>query len=367
MRKQHPYGSPTIEMRPTAAQAPYHPVAQPLILAAAATGVEHAIARTGANPRRVFELAGVDPARVSDPMLRLSLVDYCRLFDIAARCTGDDFFGARFGSAFTPTHFSAVGRLVTHSRTVGDALSELARYYRWIQENSSLELTLHPEGGLLEYQIYDPRITRKHQDAEITLAAFCGLLRHFLGPMWQPLETHFGHSRGGTRRDYGRVFGSSVHFDQPTNAILVDARTLQRPMPRPQARAFLEARALVVVQLADMDCREGARTDRDSFASLITHLIQAQCSLGNVGIRTVAARMGLTVNGLRRRLKDRDLAFDELVSLARRSLALRYLANHDHDLTEIALMLGYSELSAFSRAFRRWTSASPSAYRSGRA
>lgn len=348
------------------AQIGYHPVAQPLILAAAATGVERAISRTGTDPHRVFELAGVDPARVSDPALRLSLVDYCRLFEVAARRTGDDFFGARFGSTFTPAHFSAVGKLVAHSRTVGDALAELARYYRWIQENSSLQFTLHPEGGLLEYQIYDTRITQKHQDAEITLAAFCGLLRHFLGPTWQPLETHFEHNRGGMTRDYRRVLGSCVRFDQPTNAILVDARTLKRPMPRPQARAFLEAQALVVTQLAEIDCREEGYADRDNMASLITHLVQTQCSLGNVGIRAVAARMGLTINGLRRRLKDCDLAFDELVNSARRALALRYLANPDHDLTEIALTLGYSEQSAFSRAFRRWMSASPSTYRSGR-
>jgi AraC-like DNA-binding protein len=154
-----------------------------------------------------------------------------------------------------------------------------------------------------------------------------------------------------------------VHFDQPTNAILVDTRTLKRPMPLPQARAFLEAQALLVTQLAEIDCREESRTDRDSMASFVSHLIQTQCSIGNVGIRTVAARMGLTVNGLRRRLKHCHLAFDELVNSARRSLALKYLASSDHDLTDIALMLGYSELSAFSRAFRRWMSTSPRDYR----
>jgi AraC-like DNA-binding protein len=340
-----------------------HPVAQPLILAAAAKDVERAIARSGTDPHRVFEFAGVDPARVSDPGLRLELVDYCRLIDTAARKTRDDFFGARFGSTFTPTNFSAVGTLVVNSRTVGDALSALARYYGWIQENSSLQFSVYPEGGLLEYQICDARIIHKHQDAELTLAAICGLLRHFLGPAWQPLETHFEHGRGGAQRDYQRVFGNCVSFDQPANAILVDARLLSRPMPRPDERAFAEVQSLISEQLAALDREAGGRADRESTIGLLTHVIQSQCRLGDVGIQTVAKRIGLTVNGLRRQLKGCDLCFDELVSAARHALAVRYLTNTDRDLTEIALMLGYSELSAFSRAFRRWSSTSPSAFR----
>src|SRR5262245_55123331 len=121
---------------------PDHPIVQPvtdpLILAAAARDVERAIAANGTNSHRVLELADVDPARIADPSLRLGLIDYCRLFDMAARETGDDFFGARFGQRFTPEHFSAVGTLVVTAPTVGDALSALARSYRWIQENSNM-------------------------------------------------------------------------------------------------------------------------------------------------------------------------------------------------------------------------------------
>src|SRR5918996_6013615 len=95
------------------------PVAKPLILGAAARGVERAIVATGINSHRVLELADVDPARIADTSLRLELGDYCRLFDVAARETGDDFFGARFGQALmTPRHFNAVSKLVVSAPTV---------------------------------------------------------------------------------------------------------------------------------------------------------------------------------------------------------------------------------------------------------
>jgi AraC-like DNA-binding protein len=338
------------------------PVADPLILAAAASGVERAIAATGVDSHRVLELGGVDPARIADPSLRLDLGDYCRLFDVAARETGDDFFGARFGHRFTPQHFSRVGKLVVSAPTVGDALVALADHYRWIQENSVLRFTVHQGFASLEYQICDARILHKHQDAELTVAALCGLIRHFLGPAWQPLETHFEHGRGGSQSDYRRAFGDTV-FDQNTNQILIDSSVLGRPMPERNARRFAEVGALIRHQLALVDGEAGLRSDRDSRLSLLAHVIESQCKTGDASIGAVARRMGLTVHGLRRQLKDCGAAFDELTLSVRQRVARRYVENSDSQLTAIALALGYSDLSAFSRAFKRWHGQSPSAVR----
>jgi AraC-like DNA-binding protein len=92
-------------------------------------------------------------------------------------------------------------------------------------------------------------------------------------------------------------------------------------------------------------------------------IIENQCKAGDVSISAVAKRMGLTVHGLCSRLKDCDAPFDELVSSVRRDLALRYVEESDRSLTEIAFLLGYSELSAFSRAFKRWVGAGPAEHR----
>jgi AraC-like DNA-binding protein len=338
------------------------PVTDPLILAAAARDVERAIAATGTDSHRVLELADVDPARIADPSLRLELIDYCRLFDLSANETGDDFFGARFGQHFTPEHFSAVGRLVVTAPTVRDALTALARNYRWIQENSRMEFTVHRSFAALEYQICDARIAHKHQDAELTIAAVCGLIRHFLGAGWQPLETHFEHARGGARRDYQSVFGDTF-FDQGTNSILIDGTVLDLPMPGRNGRAFAEMQALINHQLALTDGAAGLRTDRDSRLGLIAHVVESQCKSGDVSIGAVANRLGLTVHALRRQLKECNVAFDEFVLSVRQSAALRLAESSNYDLTTIALMLGYSDLSAFSRAFKRWHGRSPSAWR----
>lgn len=338
-------------------------MADPLILASAARDVERAIAATGVSSHRVLELVGVDPARIADPLLRLELADYCRLFDIAARETGDDFFGARFGHGLMrQQHFNALSKLVVTAPSVRGALAALAENYRWVQENSNLQFTVHRDFASLEYEICDVRILHRQQDAELTIAALCGLIRHFLGPSWRPSETHFEHGRGGLRRDYQHVFGETV-FDQNTNAILIDSVLLDRPMPQHNAHEFAQLRALIRHQLSSIDGKAEQRGDRDSRLSLIAYVIESQCKLGDASIGAVAKRVGLTVHGLRMQLKDYGVAYDEFVLSVRQSAAKRYVETSEHDLTTIAFMLGYSELSAFSRAFKRWHGQSPSALR----
>jgi hypothetical protein len=229
------------------------PMTRPQILAAAATGVERAIAAAGIDAHRVFDLAGIDSARIADPSLRLELGDYCRLFDIAARQSGDDLFGARFGCGFTPPHFSAVGGLVANAPTLKEGLAALARHYGWIQGNSIVGFSIQDGVAMLDYRICDARIPCKQQDAELTLAAFCGLIRAFLGPGWRPLEAHFEHGRGGRLRDYEEIFGETLFFDQPTNRLVIETALVERPIPSPDPRAFAGSRAVIRRSLECVD------------------------------------------------------------------------------------------------------------------
>jgi AraC-like DNA-binding protein len=349
----------------TLLEASYCQTAKPEIIAAAAKGVDSAIATAGIPPARVFELAGVDPARVSDPDLRLDLAGYCRLMDTAANETGDGLFGARFGRSFTPAHFKAVGALVVSSANLEDGLRGLARSYSWIQENSRLELALEHGLASLNYQIYDGRILARQQDAELTIAAFCALMQHAVGPAWRPREIHFEHGPGGARRDYRRIFGASVFFDQATNSVVMDARSLSTPMLRPLPDAFELAARFLRGQLAAAESAAGDQRNGAHAPELgaLRYVIESQCKAGDVSIGAVARRMGLTVNGLRRLLKACEAPFDELVSDVRRNLALHYVEQTDRMLTEVALLLGYSELSAFSRAFKTWTGVGPADHR----
>jgi AraC-like DNA-binding protein len=101
----------------------------------------------------------------------------------------------------------------------------------------------------------------------------------------------------------------------------------------------------------------------DDFVGNVRRLVIASLASEEVTIEGIAARVGLSARSLQRRLQESDSSFKDVVDEARLALARRYLDDPALTLTEAAFLLGYSELSAFSRAFRRWTGTTAVAYR----
>ena len=338
------------------------PRVKPKIRAAAANGVRKAITHRRVAADRVLERAGIDAGQLEDPAYQLELGDYCRLMESAAEATGDDLFGARFGIEFSPPNFGPVGEIAMNSATLGEALRALSAYYGWIQQNSGLELKKADGIAVLEYQIFDSRILERRQDAELSIAAFASLIRHCIGPGWQPLEVHFEHGSSGSRADYRRVFRADPVFYEKSAAIILDAADLDRPIRRADWRRRNQALESVREQLAD-DLIDGARLESEAVIATATRLIERQIRGDGVSLQAVARRMGMSPHRLRTHLRERGIAFDELLSETRRRIAMDFVENSDRSMTEIAYLLGYSEASAFSRAFRNWTGTGPAAYR----
>ena len=110
---------------------------------------------------------------------------------------------------------------------------------------------------------------------------------------------------------------------------------------------------------------EAAAARPDDLVGEVRQQIRAALAGGDAGLAAVARRLGTSEPSLYRALRRRGVEFSDLLRALRRELALVYLQEPELALTEIALLLGYSELSAFSRAFRAWTGCSPAAYRRG--
>jgi AraC-like DNA-binding protein len=327
----------------------------PRILAAAANGVVGAIGALGADPDRVLGAAAIRAADLQDPTRELTLARYCDLFEAAARETRDDNFGLHFGHSFTPRQLGAIGYVAISSPTLAAGLRNMSRYFAAHQESSRLTLHVAGEVATLEYQVQDGRIARRRQDAELSLGMFCNVFWHCLGRNWQPLEIHFEHPRPLDGHEHAQVFRAPTYFARPTNAIVVRASDLDTVMPT--ADSYLLA-------LLEPGLRDRlARACVDDLVGLVRRAIERGFSGNGPEIGRVAADLGMTSRTLHRRLHERGLTFTELVRGARRDLALHYLAAPHIPLTEIAFLLGYSELSAFSRAFHHWAGMGPMRYR----
>ena len=327
----------------------------PQVLAAAADGIVGMISAMGGDVDRVFGEARVDLELLDSPFNELSLRQYCQLFEEAARQTHCDNFGLRFGHGFKPRQLGPLGYMAINSPTMAAGLRALVDYMPAHQQNTTMALRQERDLLYLDYQITDGRISRRRQDAELSLGMFCNIFYHCHGKQWIPLEIHFEHPRPLENREHETLFGAPVFFAQPTNSIVFRQGDLDRPMPDPDSYLF----SLLEPFMRGRQRRAGT----DDLVGVVRQKIEQHFNTGDPNIKKIAGDLGMTSWTLHRRLRSLNVNFHDLVRGARRDLALRYVAEPHIALTEVAFLLGYSELSAFSRAFRHWTGMAPARYR----
>jgi AraC-like DNA-binding protein len=329
----------------------------PGILASAATGAAGFIGSLGGDVDRIFGHAGIAPDMTGSPTLRLRLPDFCRLFEEAARQTRYGNLGLKFGNQFQPRDLGFWGYAAVSSPTLGVALANLVDLLSLHQESTYMSITRGSDGlTRLAYQIEAASIVERRQDAELSLGMFLNVIRESCGSGWAPEEVHFEHPRPVDADEHERAFGAPVYFSQPRNALLFRADILGRPMPARDVR-LMDMMRLCLVQL------HKGRESETSLLARIRTAVRSQLAQTCPSIESIAVDIQLPVSALNRELAAADLNFKAVVDDVRRELALSYLRQRQLTLSEIALLLGYSELSAFSRAFHRWTGSSPRSYR----
>ena len=327
----------------------------PRVRAAATSGLCDAMRRAGAEPDIALGRAQLSERALAEPSSWLDLAAYCGLLEEAAEGCGNAAFGWDLGLAEGPGLLGDVAAVVETAPTVGAALAAAARCFGALQEQTAVTLERRGDDAILSYQIRDGRILHRRQDAELSLGALIGLLRRSLGPQWRPEEVHLEHGVRGSGGLPESLQGTRVYAAQRRNAILIAGPALAAFMP-----------------MAD-PCRHGALLRRiesrlpdrpgEDFVGIVLQHIRDALADGRPGIAPVARRLGLSGPTLYRKLAACGTDFSELQRDLRRELALVALADPHLPLTEVAALLGYSELSAFSRAFRGWSGLSPLAYR----
>ncbi|MBS0252270.1 MAG: AraC family transcriptional regulator [Proteobacteria bacterium] len=331
--------------------------ADPSVLASAATGIVKFIERQRGDVDRIFGNAGISPEMAGSPTLQFSLSSYCRLFEESARITRNDNFGLWFGHAFDPRDLGLWGYASLSAPTLGAALETLVGLFPLHQQSSSMALKMSPEGLMrLEYRVDAPQIVERRQDAELSLGMFLNFIREAMGHSWAPEEVHFEHPKPEQWREHERAFAAPAFFAQPTNAIVFRPQILRHIMPSADPR-LMSAMKLCLERLSERQDVRFSVTDR------VRSAVRAKLPEGFPPIEGVAAELRLPLSTIQRELHYDGLSYSTLVENTRRDLALSYVRQRQLSFSEIAFLVGYSELSAFSRAVRRWTGLSPRALR----
>jgi AraC-like DNA-binding protein len=308
-----------------------------------------------AGLRRTYGL----PQTPLDPYRLVPLGQYITLFEQAALLLRDPFLGIKLGQAFRPELLGPVGFLFQTSVDLRQALLQLSSNVSVWRKAVRLELIAGGTTADYIYQIGDPSLQSRRQDAEYSLASICSLIRNFLGGQWAPLEIHFEHARAesssAAARAYKHAFHAPVFFGRNLNRLVLRDADLRR------AGVSSDRSMMPYMQRHLQDLTRESR-EAGSFTRQVNCLIARRLDAGTLSLRSLAQELGLSPRSFQRRLSEERTSFRSLVRHQRRTLAESLMKDHSATVTAVAHTVGYAESAVLSRAFKVWTGASPRAF-----
>ena len=326
---------------------------RPLISSSVTTGLLDAIAAAGADPDQVRQSIALDFTALSDAEGFIACVDFARLLEEVAQVTGDGCFGLHFGARSNPKNIGPLVYAVLNSPTIAAACETAARYLH--VHNQALKLSLHIDDNLahFSYSYSHIGLEQPRQFSEFTMANMLNTFRMMAGSQWAPREIQFAHDAPVSNTEHLRVFGAPVIFRCASNALVMEREFLDRTVPSADHRLYGIMTHYLGEVLNRMPTENGV-------IAQIRKAIGESLKNGTPKLALVAKLIALSPRTLQRRLEKYGLDFKKLVDDTRHQFALEYLSDRENTLTQIAFLLGYSEVSAFNRAFKRWTGFTPS-------
>jgi len=315
-----------------------------------------AVESLGVGRDELLTAARFDAARLQDGDGRIDHDDYDRLQTVALDLTKDEALGLHMGETSSMVGLDVLAHLAAHAPKMRDAIESLLRFHRIVSDEPEPVLEESEEVATLKYEI--PRSTERCERlrAEFAIVGFHRLVSHFAGRDRMIRRVFFEYSAPVYRAEYDRIFGPGARFGHAFTGIQFERTLLDRQkLPqRPELYAALES--LAERKLTRIT-REGGHAER------LKEYLAAHPPADWPDMETIARRFDMSVRSLRRRLEEEGVSFAELLDEVRTTVAKRMLDEPSRSIYETAYAMGFSDPSAFHRAFKRWTGMTPAQYR----
>ena len=305
----------------------------------------------GIDPEPLFEEEGVDPETLFDQGARIPIEKYQRLDLKAAELSGDPFFGLKGAEYFRPAHLGSLGFAWLASSSLRTAFQRLSRYARVINEKLKVELE---EDGRFFYVSIDAQLPLLNERIreEGQLAILIKICRVIAGKDFNPAKVHFRQAAPADTGYYFELFRCPIEFRAEHTMFVVALDEVDKRLTGSNDQLAKLNEHIVVKYLAH---QEKADILNRAKAAIIDNL-----GSGDVSESSVAESLHMTPRNMHRKLQKEDTSFKALLTEIRKELAQQYIQDRTKTLTEISFLLGFSEVSSFSRAYKGWTGQPPS-------
>jgi AraC-like DNA-binding protein len=302
----------------------------------------------------LLEGSSVDAAALANLRATIPTAEWEALVVRAIELTGDPALGIAMGETWSLSMLQVVGQLVVSCRTMREALSLFERYRSLLGNNSSWQLEERDETAWLycDHALTDPVAAHVVMEAVLTLTYRVG--RGFSGHSVAADEVWFSHAEPTYAAQFARVFACPVRFGQPRNALVFARRALDY-----EAEHNDETMRELLRTSADALLRE---RQAESLTDRVRALLRYEEDVTRMNVRHIASMLHMNVRALRRRLGAERTPITNLLDEARLRVAQRGLSRPGASIKVVAHQLGFSEPSAFHRAFKRWSGQTPAQF-----
>ncbi len=308
------------------------------------------------DPAPVFKQVKLDASLMHRPGERYSLIKIAELWKEMGKRIKDPCFGLTAATCWHPSNFGSMGYALLTSHSLRITLERLIRFHRVISDVDFGEIredkTKNTFTFILKTENKDS-YTRGREDAAISWI-FSVLRVNYQKDLFPELVC-LTHSKPPCSGKYYEFFQSPVHFNEAECKIVFSLDIVDTVLSSSNEKmtAFGDQAMSTYIKSLDTGTQ----------ISHIKEIIAENLPSGNVTVEQVAGTLGMNTRTLQRALQEKGTSFITLLNDTRMDIAKQFIQDKHMDLTEVAFLLGFAELSTFSRSFKRWTGQSPLQYR----
>ncbi len=325
------------------------PVAASMVLEAAARGL---------SPEPLLERLGLDASSARDPERRVPFGALFSVWEECMRRLRDPGLPIAAARRIRLEEYTVLGFAATAAPTFRAALGILARYSGVATEGGRFTIVddpAHP-GIRVRWEREGERTLGHRVANECVVAEALHVARQVLGARIAPLGVAFRHGAPSSLTAHVAFFDVRPRFGSSWDGLELPRELLEH-VPRqanPPLAAWLERQMARSLE---------ARAAPVTFAERVEQLVEQDLASGEPDVSRVARALGMSERSLRRHLQKDEISFRAIGESARRRRAESLLAAGEVTIDEVAFLTGYSETSAFTRAFKRWCGETPGVFR----
>jgi len=309
----------------------------------------------GIEPQRLMAQAGIDPAAIEQADSRLDRQQVIALWHSARELTQDPYIGLKAANFSTPSSFSALGLAMAASKNGLDALQRLVRFSQVISNGSVV--SLDQKNGLVsatQHHIVDVAGQTYFHGIECIFAMSLQALRSISSQALSPVDVHFEHHINGDLAPFEQAFNCPV-YPNTHNSISFKLDDLLSP--------HVFANSQLADTLDNWITENLTQAEDDLLSTRVKKYLLKNIAYGITEQKQVAKDLAISARILQRQLKKEGTTYSAILDECRKKIACKLLTKNTTPIIEIAFLLGFSDQSNFSRAFKLWTGKTPKQFR----